>query len=394
MVAQMDENRSISGLEVTTDGLLRLARRNARATRRTYDALAESLTGMREPDLILTDRQRFMVSQMLRQFIGDVEAAIRWHMIACLEDGKDNGVSRDVLSAGGEKDAVFHFMLKSGLLKDAELMEAVLHRLCQHQLEVVLKPSTEDRWRTDPGLDRAAEFFFPPLPERSPVYRRVAAYVVDGSRRTDSYGTPILLFGEISRTLYSRMYWRVAASLKQVAFAAPPDDPGGIDTLLEKATRDAQRQAGAIASAPTCVMEACASLDDAGLVSVETVVRLLRAGEIPLFERVFARLAGIRPVLLCRLIYEPGGEGIVVLARALGMDSDTAATIFETTRLAGKGLYLDGGDHIERFQAIFDATSRQDAERVRAYWGREHEYTTALWEAETGLTDTASHARR
>jgi len=384
MAHSMDEDRGINGLEVTAEGLLRLARRNAQATRRTYAALAAGLSGNRETDLVLTDRQRSMVSQMLRQLIGEIEANIRWHVVALMEDAGSGNISRGAALAARRGDGVVAFMLENGLLQDLDLMEAVLHRICQHQLERVLKSARDARWDIEPGLDQSGQFFFPPLSANSPAHRRIAAYLVDDSHRTDSYGNPVLLSQHIGRALHRRLYWRVAASLKYVLFPASTDDPAGEDSLLEKAATDAQRQAAALASAPTSTMEACSCLEAAGLVSGETVMRLLRAGEIPLFEAVFSHLAGISPVLLRRLVYEPGGEGIVVLARALGLDSDMAITLFERTRAAGRGLYLDDSDHAERFHAVFDGTSRQDAERVRAHWARDSEYTGALWEVETG----------
>lgn len=380
----MDEDRSINGLEVTADGLLRLARRNAQATRCTYAALAAGLSGNRETDLILTDRQRSMVSQMLRQLIGEIEANIRWQVIAHLEDGIDSDMSQAAALAARGGDGVFTFMLENGLLRDVDLMEAVLHRLCQHQLETARRSRRDARWDSEPGLDQSGQFFFPPLPGNSPAHRRIGAYLIDGSHRMDSYGNPILSSEHIGRSLHSRLYWRVAASLKHVIFTPSTDNPSGQDALLEMVAGDAQRQAAARASAPSTTAEACSSLQSAGLATAETVVRLLGAGEIPLFEAVFAHLASIRPVLLRRLTYEPGGEGLAVLARALGMDGDVAVSVYERTRPAGQGLFLDGSDHTERFRAIFDGTSPRDAEQVRAHWARNSGYVWGLWEAETG----------
>ena len=278
----MDEDRSLNALEVTADGLLRLARRNAHLTRRTYAALADSLPGKRETDLVLTDHRRAMVSQMLRQMIGEIAAAIRWHVVAHLEDGAAGNFSLDAAFAGHGSDPVFTFMLERGLLQDVDLMETVLHRLCQHQLETGLRSARSGEWNVEPGLDRPGEFFFPPPSENSPVHRRVAAYVIEGSRRTDSYGTPILMAGDMDPALYARLYWRVAAALRQNLDPPSRDQLPALDMVLESATRDAQRQAAAKASAPTATLEACAALEAAGLLSAETVVRLLRAGEIPL----------------------------------------------------------------------------------------------------------------
>ena len=190
--------------------------------------------------------------------------------------------------------------------------------------------------------------------------------------------------GNLDGALYTRLYWRVTAALRHRLGQSPVDKDAVLDAVLEAATSDAQRQGAARASVASSTQELCTTLEEAGLLSVETVMRLLRAGEAPLFEMLFARLAGIQPVLLRRLIYEPGGEGIAVLARALGMDDVAATDIYAVTRPAGKGLFLDGEDHQQRFRAVYEGTSRQDAEQVRAYWARSRDYVRGLWEAETG----------
>lgn len=45
----------------------------------------------------------------------------------------------------------------------------------------------------------------------------------------------------------------------------------------------------------------------------------LREGEVPLFIALFAKVSKLREYLIQRLVFEPGGEGLAIACRAIGM---------------------------------------------------------------------------
>ena len=369
--------------DMSVPGLLRLARSNAATTRRTYAALGEALVDGATADVTLTDWQRSILSQLLRQVIGDIYASLRWLVLAGMEDGVDTGLGAGRNLAPDSEGRVFSLMSQRGLLKDEALIEAITHRLHQHQLEQATRPPDRNRWTNEPSLDSPCDFFDQPLPEFSPVNRRVAAYLVDRSRRTDRYGNPILVPGEIEEQLYERLHWRVAAVLRHMFIDEFGDEPHRLDVRIETAATETVRHSMAIAAAPTSSAEAARTLEAADLLTNDTVYRLLKAGEIALFEEAFARLAGIRPVLLRRLIYEAGGECFAILVRALDMEFDQASSIFALTRSGRMNNRRGGNEGNAPLKAIYDAVSIEDANSVRAHWMRQSEFASALWEAES-----------
>jgi hypothetical protein len=370
--------------DVSVPGLRRLARTNAATTRRTYAALGEALVGDGTADVTLTDWQRSILLQLLRQVIGDIYGSLRWLVLAEMEDGLDTGLgSLSNLSADSEA-RVFSLMSQRGLLTDVALIEAITHRLNQHQLEQATRPPDRNRWTNEPVLDNPADFFGQPLPEFSPVNRRIAAYVIDRSRRTDRYGNPVLVSSEIETPLYERLHWRVAAVLRHMLVDEFGDNLDLLDARIETASVETIRHSLAIAAAPTSSAEAARALESSGLLHIETVYRLLKAGEIPLFEECFARLAGIRPVLLRRLVYEAGGECFAVLARALDVDFDLALSVFTLTRSGCMNHVREGNGGDDPLKAIYDTVSFEDANSIRTHWTRQPDFASALWEAETG----------
>lgn len=373
--------------DVSVPGLLRLARSNATTTRRTYAALGEALVDGGSADVTLTDWQRSILSQLLRQVIGDIYSSLRWLILAEMED--DANAGRGVWSnlSPDSEGRVYSLMSQRGLLTDFELIEAITHRLYQHQLEQATRPPDRNRWTNDPTLDNPGDFFDQPIPEFSPVNRRMAAYVIDRSRRTDRYGNPVLVPAEIEPQLYERLHWRVAAVLRHMLVDELTDNLEILASRIETASVETIRHSLSIAAPPTSSTEASRALESAGLLNIDTVYRLLKAGEIPLFEDSFARLAGIRPVLLRRLIYEEGGECFAVLARALDLDLDQALSIFTLTR-SGRGQQF-GQTHSaqESLRTIYGTVSHKDANAVRKHWMRHPCFTSALREAEPDQPD-------
>ena len=369
--------------DLSVAGILGLARGNAAAKRRTYAAIGEKLIDGRIADVALTDWQRSVLSQLLRQVVGDIYSSMRWLVLAELENGakRSNGKWSD-LGPDGEAQ-VFSKMSQYGLLTDAALIEAITHRLYQHQLEQATRPPDRNSWTNGPTLEDTFEFFEQPLPESSPVNRKIAAYIVDRSRRTDRYGNPVLLPNEIEAQLYERLHWQVAAVLRQVLCDEDSNNLQKLDSHIETAALESIRHSLTITKSPTNSVEASRALESADLLNIDTVYRLIKAGEIALFEDTLARLAGIRPILLRRLLYEAGGECFAVLIRALDVEFDQALSIFALTR-SGSTKHNPGRNTGEpQLKAIYGAVSVEDANLVRAHWMRQPGFASALREAET-----------
>jgi hypothetical protein len=374
--------------DVSVPGLLRLARSNAANTRRTYAALGEALVNGGTADVMVTDWQRSILSQMLRQVVGDIYSSLRWLVLAEMEDEADAGRGGALSPIAPDSEArLFSLMSRCGLLADIELIEAITHRLYQHQLEQATRPPDRNRWTNEPSLDDPHEFFGQASPEFSPVNRRIAAYVVDRSRRTDRYGNPVLVPGEIEARLYERLHWHVAAALRQMLAEQSGENLQLLDARIETAAVETIRHSLAISAAPTSAAEAARALESAGLLNIETVYRLLKAGEISLFEDCFSRLAGMRPVLLRRLLYEAGGECFAVLARALEVEFDRALSLFALTRSEMTQQFCGGNGGSNPLKAIYDTVSVEDANLVRAHWMRQPDFACALWEAETNRSE-------
>jgi hypothetical protein len=91
---------------------------------------------------------------------------------------------------------------------------------------------------------------------------------------------------------------------------------------------------------------------------------LLRAGEIGLFEAMFSRITGLKPMVARRTIYEPGGKTLAVACRASAIDKSIFAAIFLLTRQARHADKPANPKELPTALAFFDAVEPETARRT------------------------------
>ena len=120
-------------------------------------------------------------------------------------------------------------------------------------------------------------------------------------------------------------------------------------------------------------------LEEAGWITSETMIRVLRQGEIPLFEAMFAKHLGLRPRLLQRFLVEPGGEALAVACKGgIGMLKDDFATIFMLTRKARFGKRVISPSELNRILELYDRVGLEAARAMLDRWRRDPEYLNAI----------------
>jgi hypothetical protein len=121
-------------------------------------------------------------------------------------------------------------------------------------------------------------------------------------------------------------------------------------------------------------------LATAGQITPVLLVETLRQGEIALFEALFSRLSGIRLRLVRRLLFEPGGEGLAIACRALGVEPSVFTSIFVLSRKARADEQAIAPGEVTRILAFYERVRRPAAERLLHKWQREPEFLRAVWQ--------------
>jgi uncharacterized protein (DUF2336 family) len=331
---------------------------------------------------VLSDRERMLMTDILRQLIHDVEVEVR-RALAVRLAGERKAPAELVSALANDSIEVAHaILLHSDVLQDEELVEIIHHRTLEHQLAIAMRREVSETV-SDALVSRGNPDVVKTLLEnpQAQISRTALEYLVEESRRVDTYQNPLLRRPELGPDLAKRMYWWVSAALRKFIVENFAVDPATIDDELEGAvTTLAEAPAETQPRKAQLLAERLAQL---GEISSATLVETLRHGEVALFEAMFARLAGLRLTLVRRLLFEPGGEGLAIACKALGIDTASFASIFVLSRKARHERAIEPGE-ATRVIGFYHRLNLQSATQLLKKWQRERDYLKAVWEVGRG----------
>ncbi len=276
---------------VETQQLFGLARDKSVAAR---EALTATITDLFfERGNVLTDRERSLMTEILRQLINDVESSVRRALAEKLAHQKDAPRDLIVALANDEISVAQSILMHSEVLCDEELIEIIHQRTLEHQLAVAMRKSVSEIV-SDALVGTGNVDVISALLENhdARISAKTMEYLVEQSERVDSYQNPLLRRPELDPELARRMLWWVSAALRRHILDNFLIKPSDFDDALEAS---ASELAGLPADGtPSKSEELVDSLSDSKTISPHLLVETLRQGEIALFEAMLAKMTGIR----------------------------------------------------------------------------------------------------
>jgi uncharacterized protein (DUF2336 family) len=349
---------------VSVDGehLFRLARDKTVAGRRALVATVGDLFFDRRE--ALSDRERALMTEILRQLIHDVEIEVRQALAHRLARERSAPTDLVVLLANDRIEVAHPILLHSEVLDDDELIEIVHHRTLEHQLAIAMRREVSERVadvlveRGDAGVIKAL------LENRQARISQAAlAYLVEESKRVDTYQNPLLRRAELGPVLARRMYGWVSAALRRYILENFSIDPRTLDGHLDETTERLARREARPGAAETLAAE----LSAGEAITPALLIDTLRHGEVALFQAMFAKFTGLPALLVRRLVFEPGGEGLAIACRAAGIDAAGFTSIFVLSRKARHDSALAPGE-VTRIVAFFSKVRPEHARRLLQNW--------------------------
>lgn len=366
--------------------LLRLARDKTVAGRRTLVATVSDLFFGRGDTL--TDRERSLMSEILRALIHDVEVEVRRALAERLA-GETNAPRELVIALANDAIEVAHpILLLSSVLQDAELVEIVRHRTLEHQLAIAMRAEISEAV-SEALVEGGNVDVVTTLLENggAQIPQRTLAYLVEQSRRVDTFQNPLLRRPELGPDLARRMYWWVSAALRKHIIENYDIDPSDVDASLEATVTQLAGPSGE--TAPDASSALAEKLSEQGEITPHLLISTLRQGQVALFEAMFSRLSGVRVKLVRRLLFEPGGEGRALVCKALGIDASVFSSIYVLSRKARPQEQAIAPGEISRVLSFYDRIERGAAEIVLRKWQREPEFLRAVWQLDSSTDDHA-----
>jgi uncharacterized protein (DUF2336 family) len=358
------------------DDLFKLARDKTVAGRQALVATIGDL--FFDQTDILTDREKALMTEILRQLIHDVEIAVRRALADRLAEQPSAPPDLVRALANDTIEVAHPLLVNSAVLQDLELIEIIRNRTLEHQLSIAIRKSLSQPV-SDALVETENADVIRTLLENSQaqISQKTLEYLVEESQRVDTYQNPLLRRPDLGSHLAKRMYWWVSAALRSHILEHFDIDPTELDDTIETAV---QELASSPAGAPAKAVELADQLSEHNQVSPALILQTLRDGEVALFAALFARFTGIRLTLVHRMLFEPGGEALCLACRGAGIDKSTFASIYVLTRkVRGQGSPSQLGD-MAGILGLFERTKPEMAGTLLKKWQRDPDFLRAIWQ--------------
>jgi uncharacterized protein (DUF2336 family) len=361
---------------LSSDQLIALAREKSdQAREQLFEAMGDIF---QEQNNVLTAQERALMTDILEKLVHEVSREIRRKLALRLAEAPGTPRELAVLLANDEIDIAGPILMRSKALQDIDLIEIVHNRSTQHLLAIAMrrdlstavadalvKSGEKDVIRT--LLDN----------EDTRISRATMAYLVEQSKTVDEFQEPLVRRRDLPPDLARRMCLWVSAALRQAILERFEIDADRLDDALEPIAREEAKSRLEDSAVDTLAH----ALGDSRRLTPRLLIQTLRRGEISLFEAMAGEMAGLRLPLIRRICYEPGGQGLAVMARSIGLNREEFATLYLLTRRSRPSLGQTNESvaaDLGRALDFFDRTDQGNAALVIGRWRRDPDYLHAI----------------
>ena len=271
------------------------------------------------------------------------------------------------------------------MLTDKDLIDVVWHRTLEHQLAVATRPGiSEDVSQT--LVDTRDERVIRGLLENQDarIAKKTMAFLVEQSKRVDSFQEPLLRRRDLGTDLAKRMIGWVSAALRQHVIATFDIDPAEVDAMLEQAAVNEMGRAAGEGRQPSRSAELAELLRAKGDATPELLYLSLRDGEIALFVSLFARMTDLSETLIMRVVFDPTGDALAVACRAVGVGKGYFSSILALTRRARPSQIAAAAKTVRRVLSLYDSIPEPTARRMVDQWRFFGDYRAVMKTLEVG----------
>ncbi len=379
--ARDNANNQVDSHEL--DDLVELARDKSTQSRsRLASVIGDLYTGQ---DRVLSDVDRQIMSDIIHQIIQDVEISVRKALAEQLAD-MPNAHSQLITALANDDFEVAHpILIKSEVIRDAELIEVVQYRTMEHQVAVAMRPTLSEPL-SNALIKTGNQRVITALIENdgASIADDDLRALVDQVDEVPAYQSPLARRQDLSPALVKKLFWSVSAALREHLSATYDLDPSDLDKSIESAVT------GLLKAEENADEAASRDFDSIAPLSAKTndftihpeqakwLMGLMKDGEIASFMLGLGRFSRLRSNLLQRFLFEPGGEGLAVVCKAIGLDKLAFASIlvqFRRGRLGDKHIETN---EITQAMAFFESTTLESATALLRRWQRDPYYQNAL----------------
>ena len=203
-------------------------------------------------------------------------------------------------------------------------------------------------------------------------------YLVEQSEREDIFREPLVRRRELGKELAERMFLWVTESLREVIVNDWDIDESTVARLMAEAGQRGWKDTESLETRQSKAQQLATSLDGQGLVSQDSMMRILRNGDVALFIAMFGQFTQLEDSFVKRIIFDPGGRALAAACIASGIDEDGFRQIYGFARKARQASQKGRRDYQDALY-FFARTSAEAAGEIVKRWQR-HPNPSGMWD--------------
>jgi len=169
-----------------------------------------------EEERVLNERERTLMTDILRQLIQDVEISVRKALADRMAEESEAPSDLINILANDELDVAHNILLKSEVLQDLELIEIIQHQTFEHQLTIAMRDKVSEAVSealVETGNTKVIKTLIEN--DSAQISDDTIETLVNASKTEESLQEPLLNRPDLSPRLAKRMYWWVSAALRK-----------------------------------------------------------------------------------------------------------------------------------------------------------------------------------
>ena len=358
------------GHRKTFQRLLRLAADRSVESRKSLVTTINDLFAENETQL--SDRELALISDILNKLLGDFEVAVRRELAERLANKRKAPMAVVVALANDEIGVARPVLLHSDLLDEPELIAIVQKRTREHQMAIAMR-RTVSQPVSDALVGTGDSDVITTLLKNpnARISRATMIYLVEQSRHVDSYQEPLILRQDLSPGLARRLYAWVSADLRtrlldRFDIEAEILDEELADLIEELPKLDHKASDGLWPRSAS--RDLAQVLAEESKITPELLVRVLRQGEIELFEALFGRLIEVTPSRLHDILYREDGRDLAAVCRAINIPKRRFIELYLLIRQGQVGSKTTDPRDMAVAARGFDRITPTAAQKALSHW--------------------------
>jgi len=362
------------------DYLLALARQRSLESRSKLAQIIADL--FNNGASVLSERERALMCDILTKLVREVELDVRARLAEQLAENQN--VPPHIMKELACDDILVAkpVLMRSDLLRDSDLIEIVHQRTTEHQLAIARRRKISAAV-SDALVESGSDDVVRTLLENAgaEISQVTMEYLVEQSKRVDSFQEPLVRRHDLPNALAKRLYLWVGAALRQHLVDGYGLDPSTLDSMVEECALEGAKEMAKVRHAEkgsNAARKLAREMREKGHLNAEVLLKVLRQGEIQLFEGMLSEWSGIPASALKRLVYQSGGQPLAILCKALGIDKPTFTSIFLLSRVGRRDEQIVDPGELAGVLKLFDQAASVTAQSLVARWRSDPDYIAAV----------------